>query len=298
MVRPSSRWLVPGLVLLIAACGDGGSGARAKIPKALLIGIDGVRPDALRTASTPNLDALVADGAISYEAQTVVPSFSGPGWSSMLTGVLPAKHGVVTNLFLAPAFDAFPAVTTRLEAARPELVTASVVHWEPINLFILTDPDIAIAVRTDEQVAVQAAALLRDDDPDFVFLHFDDVDAAGHAFGFSPDVPEYLSTIEITDGYVGDVLAALRARPTFGDEAWLILSSTDHGGLRQAHGGITPEELTTYVLVSGDRAARGRIEPAPRIYDVSPTVLESFGVRVDPAWELDGVSVGLRTNSD
>ncbi|MDG2306539.1 MAG: alkaline phosphatase family protein [Candidatus Binatia bacterium] len=301
-MRTKLGWLIVGLCVVVVGCGDGasvsdgGGGAPAveRTRKVLLIGIDGVRPDALQVAVTPNLDGLIAGGAVSYAAQTVTPSSSGPGWSTMLTGVLPEKHEVLTNLFLHPAFDAHPPVTTRIEAAQSELVTASIVHWDPINLFILTDADVDRQLPTDAEVAAEAAALLRDGDPDFLFLHFDEVDGTGHAIGFSPDIPEYLERIAITDGHIGTVLDALRGRPTIDEEDWLILSSTDHGGLGVSHGGITTAEQTIYVLVSGGGAASGTIEPAPSIADVAATALQWLEIEIDPAWDLDGTPVGLR----
>src|SRR4051812_20813467 len=89
--------------LMIMATGPHGGGqepqgaARAK--KVLIIGIDGCRPDALRAAKAPNLEALIRDGAYSGKAQTGDATISGPGWSSMLTGVWRAKHGVRDNRF-------------------------------------------------------------------------------------------------------------------------------------------------------------------------------------------------------
>ena len=62
--------------------------------KVLLIGLDGVRVDILAQAHTPNIDALIANGTFSGEAQTRPPTVSGPGWSSMLTGVWGDKHKV------------------------------------------------------------------------------------------------------------------------------------------------------------------------------------------------------------
>ena len=40
--------------------------------------------------------------------------------------------------------------------------------------------------------------------------HLGDPDLAGHRSGFSPDVPEYVTSIETTDGYVGRIVQAMR----------------------------------------------------------------------------------------
>ena len=100
-VRPA---VAAALAALLAACAPADraapeSEAAPPRPKVLLIGMDGVRPDVLAEVPTPNLDALAATGAFTATARTGMPSISGPGWSSMLGGVWPEKHGVVDNDF-------------------------------------------------------------------------------------------------------------------------------------------------------------------------------------------------------
>lgn len=60
-----------------------------------MIGLDGVRPDALMKANTPNIDKLIENGLSSMEAwtQTTGLTDSGPGWASVLTGAEMYKHG-------------------------------------------------------------------------------------------------------------------------------------------------------------------------------------------------------------
>ena len=76
---------------------------RAK--KALLICLDGVRPDALLFASTPNIDRLLTKGraAYSFHAQCEARSLSGPSWASVFTGLLMDQHGVRDNAIGAAA---------------------------------------------------------------------------------------------------------------------------------------------------------------------------------------------------
>ena len=70
--------------------------------KVLIVGIDGCRPDALRAARTPAMDALWQEGAYSFSAQTDERTVSGPCWTSILTGVWPEKHGVLSNDYRQP----------------------------------------------------------------------------------------------------------------------------------------------------------------------------------------------------
>ena len=73
---------------------------------ALVIGIDGVRSDAFELASTPNIDRLSDEGAWTLDASTQLEAdtMSGPGWTSILTGVDADKHLVDGNNDLGELF--------------------------------------------------------------------------------------------------------------------------------------------------------------------------------------------------
>ena len=88
-------------------------------PKVLLVGWDGVRPDVLREVPTPVFDALAEAGTFSETARTARPTVSGPCWSSILTGVWPEKHGVLSNDFSSNRYGTYPDLFTRIEEARP-----------------------------------------------------------------------------------------------------------------------------------------------------------------------------------
>ena len=64
---------------------------------AILVVIDGCRPDGIQQAATPNIDALDARGAYTCAAQSVGPSSTLPCHTSMFRGVTPERHGITTN---------------------------------------------------------------------------------------------------------------------------------------------------------------------------------------------------------
>ena len=264
------------------------TGAQAARNKVLIIGIDGCRPDALVAAKTPILDALIRDGAVSYQAQTCENTVSGPAWSSMLTGVWPSKHGVRDNSFTGSRFDRYPHFFRRLKEACNWRFTASIVSWEPIHSKIVTQADLSTAYATDAEVAQAASQLVNQYDPDVLFLHFNEVDEAGHSCGFGPNVPGYLEALGLVDGRIGVVLTALCGRKSYGQEDWLILVSTDHGGSGQEHEENVPEHRTVFLIVSGRATAGGRIESTPHVVDIPPTVFAHLGLCPDRAWDWDG----------
>ena len=217
--------------------------------RVLIIGIDGVRSDALQSANTPNIDQLLAKSNYSYNALNDDITVSGPGWSAMLCGVWSDKHGVTNNGFSGSNYGQYPHIFKRIEDANPALNTVSISQWHPINNNILQgNADFIHNASSEVDVTIQAVDQLNNFDPHAMFLHYDEVDYAGHGSGFSPSNQTYLQAIESVDRQVGEVIRALTSRSTYDQENWLILLSTDHGGLGSSHGGSSPEEETIFLI--------------------------------------------------
>lgn len=289
------------LLLAFAACAPD-----ARTPKVLIIGIDGVRPDVLADVPTPHIDRLIATGSFSDSALTGLPTISGPGWSSMLIGVRPAKHGVLNNDFTTNRYAAYPDLFSRIEQVRPALETYAVADWLPL---VSTDAGGPLIGRADSVVvlngydlgwpeadsiaATLAAAYLREADPDLAFVYLGNPDETSH---HDESIGEgYRAAIALADRHVGWLIAALRSRPTYGAEDWLVLVSTDHGRRADGgHGGESPEERIIFYLASGPSAHVGRPGVTPNVQDVAVTAYAHLGIAIDPVWGLDGRAVGLR----
>lgn len=224
-----------------------------QVPKVLIVGIDGLRSDALEAAVTPNLDALIAQAIYSPDALNDDITISGPGWSAILCGVWSDKHLVTGNNFSGNDYETYPSLFRRVEEFNAMWHTVSFCHWSPINNnIVVDDADFKLNIGSDAEVGAQAAAYLEVNDPDLMFLHFDDVDVAGHGSGFTPDNPNYISVIEQTDIYLGQVMDAVRNRASYTSEDWLILVTTDHGGLGTSHGGSSFQEERVFFIASKD----------------------------------------------
>lgn len=273
-------------------------------PKVLVIGIDGVRPDVLAEVPTPFMDSLAASGWYTAGTQTTTPSVSGPSWSSMLTGVWPAKHGVTDNGFEGRKYGQYPDFLTLLERARPELATFAAIDWLPLASLEGGGPALSIAIDTlvavdgyelgwaeaDSVVAARAAQHLASASADAAFVYLGNPDETSHRHG-SIGV-EYREAISLSDRHVGWLMEALRARPAWEEEDWLVLLSTDHGRREDGgHGGDSPEEMTTFILAAG-AATRSWPAGGPTfIVDVAATALHHLGVPSEIAADLDGRSL-------
>jgi hypothetical protein len=272
----------------------------------LLIGIDGVRLDVLAEVSTPNLDALAAEGTMATTTRTTTPSVSGPSWSSMLTGVWPAKHGVTDNEFGGRRYEGFPGFLTLIERVRPDMVTFAVADWVPLMQLeggsTVLGPEIDRRelldgyelgwAEADERGTDLAVDELQSGDPDAMFVYLGNPDEVSHATGAIGI--EYREAIAQADLQVGRLVEALRARPTYESELWLVMVSTDHGRRADGgHGGDSPEEMTTFIIAAGPgvRPPAEGIETS--IVDVAVTALTHLEIPIDPAWALDGRAFGL-----
>jgi predicted AlkP superfamily pyrophosphatase or phosphodiesterase len=188
-----------------------------KLKKVLFIGIDGTRFDALRAVKTPHLDKLVEHGIhadnclILGDRYRKNNTISGPGWSSILTGVWADKHGVHDNSFKGKNYDEYPHLFALLKRQRPDAHTASFVTWKPIHEHVLRQADAAEAfeeqshdyVKFDQQAADAAAKYAVTPGLDCLFFYIGQVDVAGHGHGFHPSVPQYIEAIERADAWSG-----------------------------------------------------------------------------------------------
>ncbi|TWP47818.1 nucleotide pyrophosphatase [Lentzea tibetensis] len=269
--------------------------APAPPPKVLVIGLDGARYDKLMAANTPNLHALALRGYAAPSAlygSGMATTSSGPGWSTILTGVWPDKHKVKDNSFSGNALASYPSWLERAEKARPSLATYAAVDWKPIGDRILRtgqdrkyvlDGDTAGYGPSDAKIAADAEQQLRTGSADASFVYFGEIDIAGHSHGANS--PQYDQAMRTSDAHIGRVLRAVESRPSYADENWLIVVTTDHGHTAAGgHGGDTPEERMTFVVSTG--AARPPV--APKLVDVAATALGHLGV---PA-ALDGYPIG------
>jgi predicted AlkP superfamily pyrophosphatase or phosphodiesterase len=119
----------------------------ARAGPVLLISIDGLRPgDVLdadkRGLKIPNLRAFLRDGAYATGVIGVLPTVTYPSHVTLLTGVSPAKHGIVSNTTFDPTsinqggwcwYAEDIKVPTLWDAARAKGLTVGNVHW-PVSV--------------------------------------------------------------------------------------------------------------------------------------------------------------------
>ncbi|MFI1397697.1 alkaline phosphatase family protein [Streptomyces sp. NPDC020681] len=274
--------------------------------KVLVIGMDGLRHDRIDAANAPHLKSMMANGTYGLSllyAYPMAATSSGPGWSTISTGVWPDKHGVKDNSFAGKNYARYPGFLARLAQIRPELSTYAAVDWKPLDsqgtvtagadAKLVLDGDADGYPGHDATIAAEVESILRGQNPDVLFVYFGNTDVVAHAGGTGQ---KYLDAIAVQDGYLGRLWAAIKARPSYATERWTVIVATDHGHLNAGgHGGSSIEERRTFVLAQGPGIAAGARPVDTRLVDVAATVFKQLGIVPDPAWGLDGKPVQERS---
>jgi predicted AlkP superfamily pyrophosphatase or phosphodiesterase len=86
---------------------SGNAVAQTQKPFVLLISIDGLRPDNVFRADElglkiPNLRRFLVDGTYATGVRGVLPTVTYPSHTTLLTGVIPAVHGIIANTTFDP----------------------------------------------------------------------------------------------------------------------------------------------------------------------------------------------------
>ena len=101
--------LLVGAASVLTAAGAGQGTPRLR---ALVIVVDGLRPDLITPARTPHLAALGARGVVSRAHHSLVPTVTRVNASALVTGTRPESHGILDNTIYLPAVDSGRALNT------------------------------------------------------------------------------------------------------------------------------------------------------------------------------------------
>ncbi|MDF3057700.1 MAG: phosphodiesterase [Rariglobus sp.] len=225
--------------------------AWADAPRAahvVIISFDQAGPGHIARAEMPLLKKMASEGAHTWEAYTIVPSITLPSHVSMLTGVGIQKHQILWNewdetrpdLSVPTIFHLAKArgLTTAMIAAKPKFKTFQ--QAGGLDTFVIPENAKAMGI------GAATAALLKEKQPNLLFIHFADPDSTGHKYGSnSPEKMQALAECDQALKVIRDAIAAAG----IADSTVMILTA-DHGGHDRP-----PEEIA-------ERVKRGQ-DPSP-----------------------------------
>lgn len=250
----------------------------------VVIGIDGMG-GFNRLTDTPCMDRIFESGAYTYNAMSMDPTISAENWGGMLIGCDPAVHRLTNGYISSHPYTnkELPSLFSRIRKEMPDAYLASAVNWNPINIGIVED-GISVDKRTagNDALVTEEAIECIAKKPVFLFVQLDEVDGAGHHFGYGTQ--GHLDKITEIDSLVGKMYDKY-AEAGIIDET-LFICIADHGGHGHGHGGWTDTEKYIFFGVSGRGVKTGRIEYAVT-KDISASVLYALGIDI-PAYTQGG----------
>jgi len=182
-------------------------------------------------------------------------------WASLMTGVVNVKHKITDNLYIPNvslnpddedadiSVNYFPTLLYRIKEHDSYMHTLCVTPWRNLNERFLSDAYKTITSESDEATKDTVAYSLKNEDYDFSLASFKGVLEAGKQNGFSADNPDYVSALNTIDGYIGELLQAIKLRETYDREDWLVvITSNDGGSPNGSYGGSSDEERNTFTL--------------------------------------------------
>lgn len=277
-------------IALLFSCGSDGQKQLAK--HVIIIGVDGMSPDGIRNAETPNMDEMMASGASSMEARGVLPTVSSPNWASLIMGASPAQHGVTSNDWrmdknniptqISGSSAFFPTIFKVAKDQRPELKTAIIYDWGGFgNLFDHSDPTHQEHAEGEETTTHRVIEYFTQERPNFLFVHLDHVDHAGHSEGHGTDA--YYEAVEKADRLIGKIKAVVEGSEMA--EETVIIVTADHGGVGKGHGGESLAEIQIPWIAYGKSIKKGlKLKSAINTYDTPATAAYLLSIKTPQAW--------------
>ena len=262
------------------------------ITHVIVIGFDGLSPDGIEKASTPNFDKIISEGSYSFHARAVLPTSSSTNWASMIMGAGPEQHGITSNSwekdnFVLPAVVTsedflFPTIFNLIDKQIKNAEIGAIYHWDGFGrLFEKNAVDYDINGKTEDETANLACNYIKNKKPTFTFIHFDHVDHAGHEFGHG--TKEYYKSVEKADKLLGQLFEAIK-KSGIADETMVIITA-DHGGVGKGHGGESLAEIEIPFIMWGKSIKKNHklIYPIYQ-YDNAVTVAFALGIKTPIAW--------------
>ncbi|MCX2473762.1 DUF4983 domain-containing protein [Pedobacter sp. MC2016-05] len=266
--------------------------------KVLLIILDGVKGDVVRQLAPTNITAINAKAAYSFDGladdrRNAITNAAG--WTNLITGVDYRAHGVQSEDFANLNVARTPTLFTRIKDNVTNARTVSIASTAIFNEILATDATVKVNANDDAAVKTAAVAELGNKSATVVVAQYHSAEVAGAANGYTANTPAYTNAIQALDAYIGNMLDAIKARPTYSSENWLVVIASNKGGAATSGGGpnsvvFEDQSRNTYVAFYNPRFnSTSYNQPDPNSYPfvglgvrgTSNTTANGMGVLAD-----------------
>ena len=251
---------------------------------------DGLDPEEVTPELMPNLAELKGQSTWYDDARAVFPAETLPNHAAMMTGVLPARNGIVANqawdrkfpgyskfYVQLPRYFTSDTLTTQLENACDQISTATVLsktylwnvfddetslnaedpqlaadfHWNPFP--VIPQSDHTIDIRTMDALTDWSNEATG---PQFAFVNLGDIDRSGHAdpggSAGGPSMAKFRQTVMgVTDGLIGDFVEGLKTSGAWDNSVVIVASDHSMDWSPPNHGISIRDYLTAAGLQGG-----------------------------------------------
>jgi arylsulfatase A-like enzyme len=263
-------------------------GTAAPARRVVVLVLDGLRADLVGDPRFPQLDALRTQSAHTLDAITVLPSVTAAAMTSLLSGVAPSQHGIMSDRFAVPdparALRTLPHVVS--EAGMQTFGAVRQVPWflRPLAKRIVTAlglTEARFASANAHSLLAAALPALRTQRDGFIIIHWPDCDAIGHQAGWMSTA--YLAAVARMDHALGTLRSELQAMR---DET-LLIALADHGGggrVPTHHDSAHALDCTIPIFLEGAGVHPQQLTSDHTILDVPATVLWALGLAIPDSY--------------
>lgn len=259
----------------------------------VIIGVDGMSPNGIINAPTPNMDYLMENGSFTLHARAVLPTSSSSNWASMIMAAGPEQHGITSNgwerddhilppVTVGPDNEVFPTIFGVIREQMPDAEIGAIYHWGGFGrLFEKAPVNYDVHIDGEQETTDEVCKYIKEKKPTFTFVHLDHVDGAGHGAGHG--TPEYYAAVARADSLIGQIVKAIQDAGI--ENETMILVTSDHGGIGTGHGGETLAEIEIPFILYGKNIKKGKeIMDMVYTYDNAATVAFASNLQAPQAW--------------
>ncbi len=224
--------------------------------KVMFINVEGAVGQEVKDIMPPTIEEMMANSKYTWTGLSEANSNDATTWASQLTGVYAEKHEIMDSSFIANTglnntqanIPYFPTIFHQVNTVNPALTSLAVTSWDPLSEGLFTYANERIVVSSDEEAKNTVINELESSDFALNVVGFRGVLNAGLQNGFSKENSGYVEALNTVDGYIGEVLTAIEQRETYEEEEWLVIVSSNHGGIETTYGGSSEPERNTFSM--------------------------------------------------
>lgn len=271
-MRINKRWtgvlaMLALLLLVISACKryddvppyfePEGDTTKPTARKVLIIGIDGAVGSEYKIIQAPVLESMKAHSKYTWEAVSDEVTTDAASWKTLMTGISYGRHAISDSTFIysqPPGSDEHGVIISYpsffnyiLSSSRPDLKTVFISQWSTLLNRLVPEVEAKVLVQSDLAAKDSAVTRLKGTNADLTIVHFNSPAVAGRGSEFSATSATYKEAVLQVDGYIGEIMTALKSRPEYNkSEEWLVIITGTHGGNGNSYGGPSEKETNVF----------------------------------------------------